>query len=269
MGLGIIAQSGAKMIDKYRANIRVAYSLRKLSSVYAGSAIRVREGGFNSETDIGFDSNGELDTTALLAHCASNGTGFITKWYDQSGNGGDLVQTTTAQQPKIVSDNAVFVDNGKPMIIGQDNINGTFLSISGTKSTYFPTTGQHYFFSVCKANTPRSILYREDTRFQLIAQDGNTSTNTRNDPNYLSDTYRKNTATYSPTNRGEVYTSFQSQTLVTINGSLTHTINSFALGYGSSNFDAWDMQEFIVYEGDKSNIQSGLEKEINNYYRIF
>jgi hypothetical protein len=29
--------------------------------------------------------------------------GFVTKWYDQSGNGNDVVQTTAANQPKIVN----------------------------------------------------------------------------------------------------------------------------------------------------------------------
>ena len=163
----------------------------------------------------------------------------------------------------------VLKENGKPIITGLAASNGSHLDLSGTKTTYLPSTGQHYFFSVSKVSTDRAILYREDTRFQLIAQNGNTSTNTRNDPNYLSNTYRKNGASYSPTNRDEVHTSFSSQHLLTINGSLDNGVSSFVLGYGASNFANYSMQEFIVYEGDLSNIQIGLEKEINNYYSIF
>jgi hypothetical protein len=266
--LGIIALSGAKMVDKYRANIRLAYSIRKLSSAYTGNTIRVRESSGNAEADIGFDSSGNLDEAALLTHCGSN-DGFITKWYDQSGNGGNLEQTTTANQPQIVSSGAVLKENGKPIITGLADSNGSHLDLISSKTTYLPSTGQHYFFSVSKVSTDRAILYREDTRFQLIAQNGSTSTNTRNDPNYLSNTYRKNSAAYTPTNRGEVRTSFSSQHLLTINGSLDNGVSSFVLGYGASNFANFNMQEFIVYEGDLSNIQIGLEKEVNNYYSIF
>ena len=70
------------LLDQFGDNIRVAYSVRKLSSTYSGAAMRVRETGFNTETDIGFDANGDLDTTALLAHCASNGEGRIVTWYE-------------------------------------------------------------------------------------------------------------------------------------------------------------------------------------------
>lgn len=41
------------------------YSLRKLRNSYSGSAIRVRRSYDNAETDIGFASNGVLDTTTL------------------------------------------------------------------------------------------------------------------------------------------------------------------------------------------------------------
>ena len=102
----------------------------------------------------------------------------------------------------------------------------------------------------------------------MIAQDGNSSTSVR-DSSYSANTYRKNTVSYTPVNRGEVYTSFQSQTLLTIDGNLDSSVNSFVLGYGTSNFDAWDMQEFIVYEGDKSSDESNIETAINGHYSIY
>ena len=108
------------LLDQFGDNIRVAYSVRKLSSTYSGAAMRVRETGFNTETDIGFDSNGDLDTTALLAHCASNGEGRIVTWYDQSGNGIDVTQGTATRQPVIVTGNAVVTVNGKPAAFKDD-----------------------------------------------------------------------------------------------------------------------------------------------------
>ena len=270
VGRPCIPMGSSLLLDDYDTDVKVAYSFRKLSSTYSGSAIRVREGLFNSETDIGFDSNGDLDETALLAHCASNGIGYIVKWYDQSGNGGDLHQATALYQPQIVSGNTVFKSNGKPVTSSAWSTATQYLPLSGTKSTYFPTTGTHYFFSVCNANTPRCILYRENqpTKWQLVAQDGNTSTSTRA-ADYLSDTYRKNGVAYTPVNRGQTYTDFSSQSLITIDGNLTSTTNAFWLGYGQSSFDMYDMQELVIYEGDKSSIQGDIETAINSYYSIY
>jgi hypothetical protein len=104
--------SAAFLLDVLGVSAARAYSMRKLRSAYAGSAIRVRESGGNTEADIGF--NGEnLNTVALLAHCGSN-NGFITKRYDQSGNGDDAVQATTANQPRIVNAGVVDTKNGLP-----------------------------------------------------------------------------------------------------------------------------------------------------------
>jgi Alpha-L-arabinofuranosidase B, catalytic len=79
----------------------VAYSLRKLSSSYVGKAIQVRRSNDNTTQDIGFDINGNLDTTALLNFTGSN-DGFVTIWYDQSGNGRNLIKADFNFQPKIV-----------------------------------------------------------------------------------------------------------------------------------------------------------------------
>jgi len=264
---GLASGGGAPLLlDEYGEDVRIAYSVRKLRTAYTGNCMRVRNGS-SVELDIGFDSSGNLDESALLTHCGA-GDGFVVKWYDQSGDGGNLEQSITTSQPKIVASGAVLKDNGNPIIIGQEPTYGTYLPMVTPKSTYLPSTGQYYFFSVCKSNTPRCIFYRENTRFQLIAQDGNSSTSVR-DSSYSANTYRKNTVSYTPVNRGEVYTSFQSQTLLTIDGNLDSSVNSFVLGYGTSNFDAWDMQEFIVYEGDKSSDESNIETAINGHYSIY
>ncbi|MFV5699288.1 fibrinogen-like YCDxxxxGGGW domain-containing protein [Flavobacterium sp. ZT3R17] len=79
----------------------VAYSLRKLSTSYVGYAIQVRRSSDNTSQDIGFDSNGDLDTSALLAF-VSGDSGYVSIWYDQSGNGRDLIKIDYNLQPQIV-----------------------------------------------------------------------------------------------------------------------------------------------------------------------
>ena len=102
------------LLERLSATSSAAYSLRKLSSDYAGAAIRVRRSSDNQETDIGFINN-ELDAATLLSFVGAN-DGFVTTWYDQSGNNKNIIQATTALQPIIVSSGALQTLNGKPAI---------------------------------------------------------------------------------------------------------------------------------------------------------
>lgn len=83
----------------------VVYSLRKLSTSYVGNAIQVRRSSDEVAQDIGFDGNGDLDTTALLAFVGLNDA-YVSIWYDQSGNGRNLIKTDNNLQPKIVFNGA-------------------------------------------------------------------------------------------------------------------------------------------------------------------
>jgi hypothetical protein len=89
--------------------------LRKLRNAYTGNAIRVRRSSDNAEADIGFTTIGDLDTAALLTFVGS-GSGFVTTWYDQSGNNRNATQTTASNQPRIVNSGVLEAVNGKPAI---------------------------------------------------------------------------------------------------------------------------------------------------------
>ena len=90
-----------------------AYSVRKLRGAYTGDALRVREDSGNTEADIGFDANGDLDTAAIASHCGS-ANGFVVTWYDQSGNGNDLTQSTASDQPEIYNGQARLRSTADP-----------------------------------------------------------------------------------------------------------------------------------------------------------
>ena len=92
-----------------------AYSTRRVRTTYTGPALRVRRSSDNTEQDINFNSNGDLNTTALLSFTGTS-NGFVTKWYDQSGNGRDLVQVTSANQPQISMNGIVFTEKGRPTV---------------------------------------------------------------------------------------------------------------------------------------------------------
>jgi hypothetical protein len=59
------------VMDVLSVQPAVNYELRRESRSYTGNVRRVRRSSDNAEADIGFTANGDLDTTALLAHVGS------------------------------------------------------------------------------------------------------------------------------------------------------------------------------------------------------
>ena len=110
----VVLNSKKYVLDLISAVIAAAYSLRRLYASYTGAAIRVRRSSDNAERDIGFIGE-HLDVLALLVF-VGNGSGFVTTWYDQSGNGRHATQTTAANQPRIVSNGVIETQNGRPAL---------------------------------------------------------------------------------------------------------------------------------------------------------
>lgn len=118
------------MLDDLLLTAKRAFSTRLLTSSYAGSCMRVRETGSDTEALIGFDSNGDLDLQALSSHCGSN-DGRVVVWFDQCSGGYNLRQTNTAEQPYIFSagNTITLGSNNKPSIlfsgsnVPQNNLN--------------------------------------------------------------------------------------------------------------------------------------------------
>jgi len=104
-----------RLLDDYTGAV-AAYSLRKLRVAYTGNAILVRRNIDSTTQAIGFDSNGNLDTAALLSFVGTTATdyGYVQSIYDQTGNGHTLSQTSTSSQPAIVKAGAVVKVNQLP-----------------------------------------------------------------------------------------------------------------------------------------------------------
>lgn len=103
------------VLDNISKSPTVAYSVRKLSKTYHGFCLRVRRGSDNALLDIGFDANGDLDTTSMISFVGSS-NGFVAVWYDQSGNQNNLKQVTQIYQPKIINSGVLITSNGKPFV---------------------------------------------------------------------------------------------------------------------------------------------------------
>lgn len=120
-----LAANKALVISNYLVDLvgspLVAYSNRKLSSAYAGSAAQIRRSSDNSLSDIGFSSE-DFDTSAFSAFIGG-GTGSVRRWYDQSGNGVNATQTTNGSQ-LLIELNQV---NSKPTLL---NASGKDMSLT-------------------------------------------------------------------------------------------------------------------------------------------
>jgi hypothetical protein len=112
---------GSQILDLTTQTVQAAYSLRKLKAAYTGSAIQVRRSSDNTTRDIGFTSTGLLDEAAVTSFVTNNGVnptanGFVSIWYDQSGNGRNVTNATTSQQPRIVNSGVLEKYNGVPTV---------------------------------------------------------------------------------------------------------------------------------------------------------
>lgn len=109
-----------------------AYSTRKLSASYDGPILKVRRSSDNVELDIYSDGQ-DLDVGALTSFIGG-GDGFITKMYDQSGNGQDATQTNNSDQKRIAVSGVVQLMGLKPSVVGSGGSYMNFPLVSDTRT---------------------------------------------------------------------------------------------------------------------------------------
>lgn len=269
--LGLIgSESFGFLLDTY-PNAAAAYSVRKLRAAYTGSAIRVRRSSDNAESDIGF-SGGNIDTSALTTFCSGT-NGFVTTWYDQSGNSRNATQTTASNQPQIVSSGSVITTNGKVSMIFDGTNDGLLESIATNAMTPYlilsvqksnKSTGTQSIFRY-GVNTP--VIHRFDaSNYRTLA--GNPAgslfveTSTTPTNQLLLESYFTNTSVTQYIN-GLVGN--------TDTGTNASVAGAILIGYtsGFNEFFLGNIQEIIIYGLSQLSNRTGIESSINSYYGIY
>ena len=253
------------LLDEY-PGVAGGYSLRKLRTEYTGSAIEVTRVLDSTTTNIGFDSNGDLDTSTLTSFCS----GFncaVTTWYDQGTSGSNATTPSLDESPVIYTTSSGLITvNGKPAMLFEDQVEFFQMPISASS--------RQDFFVVLKTNDTKFILMKGDTTGKYnFAVNQNQTTNTSLFANYGSPTYYKNGDLQTPTYRSDMYDIFSStntQLLITnLAGNSSIWGNQFNFGfYTSTNSLQGYVQEAIYYNSDQSSNQSNIESNIMSYYNI-
>ena len=246
-----------------------AYSVRQLSDK-AVIAMRIRRDSDDEERNIGFDSNGDLDTTAISDFC-DTANGYVVEWADQSTNGNHASQSTGTSQPQIYNGTAVITENSKPAL-DFDGTNALSISVTGTVTNFtaffvrgfatYPNTFQNGFHY--KA---RGIGYNQagGTGYRIAHLINGTSSVQR------ADSYPTTTGQALDyfLNQSELYRNSASQTLQsgsTYGANTTSVIGGWQ--ESSQNITA-TIQELIIYESDESSNRTGIETDINGYFSIY
>lgn len=234
----------------------------------------------SEEIDIGFDANGNLDTTALLSFAsnADGGNVYVSIWYDQSLSN-NATQTTAANQPKIVNAGSLVTENGKAAI-DFDGVNDYF--IGAAKITMDNTA----IFSVIKSdsNTQDSVFIQNSidannhvglglgglgisnaigSRLRVggsvvdIVGDSTFTATDQTLVSYIAD----NTAGQMFVDGTEETDAVESRT-----AGVATTIG--ARGDGAHPFNG-AIQEVIFFDSDQSANRTGIEANINNFYSIY
>lgn len=269
------------LLDLYPSAV-AAYSIRRLSSTYTGPAIRVRRSSDNTEQDIGFVSI-DLDTTALSSFVGP-GSGFVTIWYDQSGNSKDNIQTTSTQQPRIVNGGSIELVNGKPSIYfdGSNDYVETNATINiGTTISSF-TVGRlsrnHTTYSRFINGKKDQIYYiGTDASENIVSGYGNNFTWSAITANSVT-TWLNTQRIVTSLNNGTDSQFVDGVAKTPRAAAMAAFNNNIIIGgmyYNGVNVPTYDqawqgtIQEYIVYNTYQSAQRVGIETNINSYFNIY
>ncbi len=286
------------LLDEY-PNAKVAYSMRKIKSDYAGACLRVRRSSDNTEQDIGFSGN-ELDTAALLSFVGAN-DGFVTVWYNQKIASDRANIPTAIYQPRIVSGGVVDTmgSNGKPAMFAGPNAvmyagntstfkylhDGTIRSSTVTVMQTASSLSALKFLWLTGTSGGTSIqaqMYFSGTSIRQQVKNGTANLNNSGATNSIvTSTDYLVWQTFdagNPTASEKVRMSLNSDPdIANNNGAFTpstadstlrlHLFNYRypSVGYGTNGY----CQEMIFWEDDYTANKNDISNNINDYYGIY
>jgi hypothetical protein len=242
-----------------------AYSLRNLSTSYSGNVVDVRRD--SDDTEESFTA-AEVADGSLETWVGAGNNGYVTTWYDQSGNTNDATQATTTAQPKIVDAGALVT--GGLDFDGVDDSLGTNIFTSSSQpiskfavGSFDSITAATYFIDGSADN--RGVIGAAAAGTWRIfaggtADDYSTSISLATD--YLTSGIFNGASTNLQVNGSNL-----GNKSVGTDGLDKVQIGSGNVGGGA--FLDGKIAEVIIYTTDQSANRVGIETNINNHYSIY
>jgi len=265
------------LLDIY-TGAKAGYSFRKLRDAYSGNCLRVRRSSDNAEQDIGFSGN-YLDTASMISFVGASVNAYLVTWYDQSGNGYNVTQSTASLQPFLKRSSIYVTING---LTSSRHFTNSLLFVNGMLTSY-PINNFIVGTNDSGSGGGFVVSGSEDTttNFKYFADFINWSTSQARLVEVAPVNQELNIGTF---NSGVLaQASFLHKTIsdkiVAVNGTSTSStsftqnvfpIDNFAIGgikrpvgFTASNGFA---TEVIVYNTDQSSNQSNIELNQKSYY---
>lgn len=275
-----LAPSFTGLLDTY-SGAAAAYSLRKLRGAYSGAAARVRRSSDNTEQNIGFDLNGNLDEAALTAFVGS-GNGYVTTWYDQSGNARNMVQETTTSQPRIVNSGTIDKVNNKVALFSSSsswlysyslaaNLAGNNPSLSAFGVVKVDNNGrQDYIFEItAEYGNPEYAQWvcgHNYTTFYSFVFDEVGTLNLQDYSGIPINAQKNLSVTYDGSELTIYYGSLYNYNIVSGMGYLDLQIAQIGRRYGTGLEGSF--QEMIFYKSSQVSNRSGISSNQTTYFGI-
>lgn len=257
------------LLDDYTLAHR-AYSFRLLRTAYSGDCIKVRRSSDNTTLDVGF-SSGVLDVSALETFCSGT-DGYLERWYDQSGNTTDAIQTTTTSQPKIVTSGSVEVMGTEPAAY----FNGTNqMPITHTLVTPNAFAAVFNFDANTKAVIGNALWSSMAANKWALAQNSNSQAQYRTNGTVglsaSTDINNDNIMTLEADNSGGGSAWGNGVLGVTTTPNSTTFDSGTMLGgvIGFSRAALGHIQELVIWHNDKSTEVEQMNTDINSYYSYY
>ncbi len=235
---------------------------------------------WGAQTNYGYATTDVYQVTTSSA----SGGGFVTKWYDQSGNNRDSVQTTSNNQPRILFDysysgvldnNAISFDGVDDKLITTYDISSPFSLFNVQRIASLPnnTNGSAFIGNLQNGGTYDGFSnglsinnnYNIASSLRVGGIGYNTTYVTVNRDKALQSTFVNSNSLSSYVNGGTVstinnsYASHDSQ--ITMGGARSAETSPYMRAYYG--------YEVIFFSGSQSNNRITIQNNINNYYTIY
>lgn len=262
-------EASPRILDTYTAY--GGYSFHKIKNDATKSVqLRLVPGGNFTDVLLEYDGaitmNSTVSTGGTLLDWVGSNSAAVSIWYDQTGNGNDLIQPSTGLQGYLVESGVLNTDsNGNPAI--KFNKDGTILKGMSVSDTY--TTTDANFFMVSDMFTPntQNVMFVDgnDANDYFLASsqgDGNLPDSNSGTPLY----YVDGTQLTSP-GRGDINDALADgdihQTTV-----MNVDLSSWtAISLGQYFSSAWsidhDIPEIIIFDTDQDANRIAIEADQN------